>query len=91
MRTLDEIKKALAEVLDDRPRRQRRIEAFQSLVWEADEIEGDPSIETLVRDLAYDLDFYRADGQEADDPSFFGDARLEKKVKVALERLADAK
>jgi hypothetical protein len=45
----------------------------------------------ILGELAYDLNFFVADpARRAEDPSYYGDERLEKEIKVALRRLSEA-
>jgi hypothetical protein len=48
-----------------------------------------PAID-VVRDLAYDLDFFEPNsGKRAEDPAFYGVDRLDKEIREALSRLAE--
>jgi hypothetical protein len=72
----------LERILNDSGNRMIFIKEFQNLIWNAEE-----SIEVL-KDLAYDLDFYEPDEVlRMQDPSYFGNERLEKEIKAVLKKL----
>lgn len=69
----------LNQILHDKGGRKRLIKEFQSIVWN-----NDKSIE-LLRNLAYDLDFYEQDELiRAEDVAYYGDERLEYEVKMVI-------
>lgn len=65
--------------------RVQAVRTFQSLVWSSTQLTDDAAGERLLRDLAYDLDFYEPDvGRRREDPSYFGDERLCEEVSRVL-------
>jgi len=67
------------------------ISAFQTMVWHSDEWESHYSNDAVevLRDLAYDLDFYVADAQiRSEDPSYYGADRAIEEITTALRRIA---
>lgn len=87
MKTINRITAVLTRALEDPTHRTEHLRNFQQVIWEAEELSTDPQLECLLRDLAYDLDFYRAEAAEQDDPSYFGDSRLESDVTAVLARI----
>lgn len=72
----------LEKILNDKLNRKELIKEFQSQVWD-----NEKSIQ-ILRDLAYDLDFYEPDEiLRSDDPSYYGDERLEKEILVVIQKL----
>lgn len=88
MAALQDLIELLVQVLRDRARRVDHVKRFQELVWASEILDAAPDRVQLLRDLAYDLDFFEPDEQiRADDPAFYGDARLEEEIRSALRRL----
>jgi hypothetical protein len=74
-----------AEDADDRA---RRISAFQEAVWEDDGTDPEGPLETILRDLAYDIDYYEGDiSKRRESPSFYGEERLRHEVETAIGKL----
>ena len=72
----------LEKILNDKINRKELIKEFQSQVWNNAE-----ALEVL-KDLAYDLDFYEPNETlRMEDPSYYGDDRLEKQVLAAMQKL----
>jgi hypothetical protein len=68
----------------------KAINAFQTMVWHSEEWESHYSSDAVevLRDLAYDLDFYEPDASvQAQDPSYYGDERAIQEIGTALRRL----
>lgn len=67
--------------------RKKLVYDFQETVWNTDntdDVGADPVMEVL-RDLAYDLEYYVADPKvRGEDPSFYGEDRLEREIKNSL-------
>ncbi len=81
----------LIQALREPLRRKELVGRFQTLVWDG----LDPSLSSLARDvlreLAYDLDFFEANpSTRAEDGSYFGHRRFEEEVRAALVRLRQA-
>ena len=69
------------------PKRERLIKEFQQKVWNGADDFSVSGSEALA-ELAYDLDFYESDeNARREDSSFYGDERLEREIRRALERL----
>ena len=67
------------------------IRRFQSLVWDTPEADVvvDSREEEVLRDLAYDLEYFVADPKaRAEDPSYFGPERAMSEIEAALAKLA---
>jgi hypothetical protein len=72
----------LNKILSDIPNRKKNINEFQHIVWD------DENCDELYADLALDLDFYEPDEKlRKEDPSYYGDERLEKEIRSVLEKL----
>lgn len=89
MSDLPSFVKKLNRILDavEADDREKQVYEFQESVWNTDDTDDgvdDPVMEAL-RDLAYDLEYYVADPKvRAEDPSFYGEARLEQEIKNLL-------
>lgn len=78
--------KILEEILQNRQDREALIRDFQVLIW------NDENSSEILSSLAYDLDFYEPDEKKRnEDPSYFGDDRLEEEIKAALAKLKNKK
>ena len=67
--------------------RKKLVYDFQETVWNTDNTNdvGDDPVMEVLRDLAYDLEYYVADPKvRAEDPSFYGEDRLEREIKNSL-------
>ncbi len=82
----DVIMRELRGVLEEPDRRIRHIKTFQRLIWEHEDLGLDPEEHEILRDLAQDLDYYRVGG-ELNDPTYYGDERLESEVQSVLRRM----
>ena len=72
----------------DRVGRSVHVKNFQQLIWDSIEIDADPETSAVLRDLAYDLDFYEQDEQiRAEDPALYGDDRLVQEISSAMSKL----
>ncbi|MGE5341628.1 MAG: hypothetical protein ACM3SY_09120, partial [Candidatus Omnitrophota bacterium] len=61
---------------------------FQNYVFNADKISENPNIEAIIRELAYDLDYFEADERlRKEDPSFFGESKALEIVKDAYDQI----
>lgn len=89
MTTVKELSRLLVRVLRDPARRIEHVKRFQQIVWGTNDLQADPEIARVLRDLAYDLDLFEPDERErAEDPALYGDARLEQEIRAALTRVA---
>jgi hypothetical protein len=65
------------------------IKEFQNTVWDDNSID-DENINDILTDIAYILDFYEPDEEwRKEDPSYYGDDKLEILVKTAIQKLQD--
>ena len=72
----------LKKILSDKTNRKKLISEFQELVW------NDKNSNKILEELAYDLDFYEQDEHlRKEDPSYYGDERLDKEIKSAIQKL----
>jgi hypothetical protein len=80
----------LPEMLGDVTDRPNLIRRFQEVVWSTPAFANEDTCGRILRDLAYDLDYYEPDPRKrAEDPSFYGEDRLEREIRGALERLKE--
>ena len=85
---LSELINLLEQILSDRAQRAEHVKQLQQIVWNTINLHPDSEVIRILRDLAYDLDFFEPDDQvRADDPALYGDARLEEEIRSTLERL----
>jgi hypothetical protein len=85
-------KRELIELLEravaDQARRSEHIKRFQKSVWATNDLDLDPETARLVRDLAYDLDFFEPDDRvRGQDPAYYGDDRLLDEIRSVLLKL----
>lgn len=72
--------------------RQHFIAKFQQAVWDAPEDSSAGREWEILRDLAYDLDFYEPnETSRAESSSYFGDEQAEKEIEAALAKLKPEK
>jgi hypothetical protein len=91
MAIVQELVDLLVRALHDRPGRVEHVKRFQEAVWSTENLQAELENVRLLRDLAYDLDFYEPDDQaRADSPASYGDARLEEEIRSALQQLTEA-
>lgn len=78
----------MAEVLRaDRPRTEA-IRSFRNAVWHSSPLASEEWAWRLLRDLAYDLDYYEPDAKEREEEaSYFGDERCRELISSALNDL----
>jgi hypothetical protein len=70
---------------EDPSQRAEHIAAFQAEVWSTGEQLGSERLDRLLRDLAFDLDFYEPEPRiRMEDPSYFGEERLQQSLDAAL-------
>ncbi len=89
MVALPELLELLEKALTDRVGRGDHLWRFERLVWDTEEIIGDdPLTDDILRDLAYDLDYYEPDPvARAESSAYYGDDGLEHVIQTALRRL----
>lgn len=64
------------------------LKEFQLKVLNSERISEDSDIEVLIRDLAYDLDYYEADEKKrSEDSSFFGDDKAIELVIATYDKI----
>jgi hypothetical protein len=82
----------LRAILESQSGKQELVGKFQKLVWSTHPRELQSREDEILRDLAYDLDFYEGDPKiRREDFSFYGDERLEAEIVAALEKLEPPK
>jgi hypothetical protein len=83
-----ELIELLERAIADRTLRVRLVKQFQKRVWDSNDLDSEPHIARVLRDLAFDLDFFEPDEKErADDPALYGEDRLEEEIRSALLKL----
>jgi hypothetical protein len=82
------LKELLCETLcSSGEERIKALKEFQNIVWNETSIK-DEDINDLLTDAAYIFDFYEPNEEwRKEDPSYYGDERLEKEIKSAIEKL----
>jgi hypothetical protein len=91
MAPTDELVALLHEILRDPSRRKELIFRFEKLVNNLPDNQEEDEAAEILGDLAWDFAFYVQDpvvGRE--DPSYYGDERLEEEIRDALRRLGVA-
>jgi len=80
---------AMLECALDKPHeRARFIAKFQQAVFDAPSSTTNTVEWQILRNLAYDLDFYEPDPQiRAEDSSYFGDEQAEREIRSALKEI----
>ncbi|WP_126972914.1 hypothetical protein [Gynurincola endophyticus] len=88
MKSTIEIIESLHKIILERePIRMELIKSFQNKVWEDESIK-DETLNEILSGLAYDLDFYEPNEDwRNEDPSYYGDDRLEKEIRIAIQKL----
>jgi hypothetical protein len=88
MKSTIEIIESLYKILSERePVRIELIKSFQNEVWDNESIKNE-TLNEILSGLAYDLDFYEPNEEwRKEDPSYYGDDRLEKEIKIAIQKL----
>lgn len=82
--------KLMRAIVSDRRSLPGAIASFQRLVWK-EPLAGSCAAQEILRDLAYDLEYYEPDPvARAEDPSFFDDDRAVAEVEAALTRIQQA-
>lgn len=69
--------------------RSQKVAEFQRLVWEEPADATDPAVE-ILKDLAYDLDFYvSSPAARREDQAFYDDERFAAEVDSAFQKLRE--
>jgi len=88
MAATQELIELLERVVAERPLRVELVKNFQERVWDSNDLGDDPHVAGVLRDLAYDLDFFEPDEiARADDPALYGEDRLIEEIRSALQKL----
>jgi len=67
------------------------IRNFQKLVWNFNGTIHSESVDSILRDLAYDLDYYEPDSLwRMQDSSFYGEKRAIEEISAAFVKLQSA-
>jgi len=78
------MQKILEQILQDKQNRSMLIKEFQELIW------NDENANEILSELAYDLDFYEPNEEwRKEDPSYYGDDRLEEEIQAAIQKLKE--
>jgi hypothetical protein len=91
MAAVEELLDLLVLALRDPFRRKDSIAKFQAIVWKGLDPALPASVRDVLRDLAYDLDFFdpRPDFR-SEDGALYGHGRTESEIRGALEKLRAA-
>jgi len=87
---IDKLKGLLDEALiSSGELRMKAIKEFQNTVWDDTSIQND-SLNDVLTDAAYIFDFYEPNEEwREEDPSYYGDDRLEEEIKSAIQKLQE--
>ncbi|MBA3987160.1 MAG: hypothetical protein H0X63_11450 [Flavobacteriales bacterium] len=84
--------KILNDIIQHEKERKSLISEFQEEVWNGDAYEAKGNELEILKDLAYDLDYYQSDPlMRKEEPSYYGNDRLEKEIKEVLRKLSKQK
>jgi len=88
MKTIVELIQVLQTILDaEHPDRVKLIKEFQEEVWNDESIQ-DKTLNEILAEFAYDLDFYEPDKEwRKEASSYYGDDKLEEVVKNTIQKL----
>ncbi|MEH3114031.1 hypothetical protein [Pedobacter terrae] len=88
MKSNIELIQLLQTVLEGEHRvKQMLIKKFQEEVWNDESIQ-DETLNEILSELAYDLDFYESNEEwRKESLSYYGDDRLEEVIKTAIQKL----
>jgi hypothetical protein len=80
----------MQKIVRDRRALSEAIASFQQLVWK-EPLRGSSAVQEILRDLAYDLEYYEPDPRaRAEDSSFYDDERAIAEIEEALARIERA-
>lgn len=85
---LNNIVKLLFEAYNSQGKeRESKIKKVQELIWE-DQTINDEKLNDILTDIAYNLDFYEPNEEwRKENPSFYGDEKLEKEIRGSLKKI----
>lgn len=84
---VSEIVKLMREIVRDRRALPEAIASLQRLVWK-EPLTGSSAAQEILRELAYDLEYYEPDPRaRAEDSSFYDGARAVAEIEEALTRI----
>jgi hypothetical protein len=76
----------LEQAVSEPDRRAEHVRRFREAVFQDESLEG--PVGEVLRDLAYDLDFYQPDpSRRNEDPALFDDTRAVAEIEDALQRI----
>ena len=89
MPTLSQFTDMLVAIRDAaEPVRSQHVQRFQEAVWNSEALGVPEEVEGVVRELAYDLDFYSSDpAARAQDAALYGEQRLREEIEAALTKI----
>lgn len=91
MATVEQMLHLLAMALEEPAQMKENIAKFQSMVWEGLDPSLPSNVRDVLRDLAYDLDFFEPRSEvRKEDGTLYGHARAEEEIREALEKLRAA-
>lgn len=86
----EQLLKLLSNALQNPAGRKLALHQFQQQVWNVPDPPLTGDAWEVLADLAHDLEFYEPDPKaREEDPSFYGDERLQEEIRTALARLKD--
>jgi len=86
--SIEAIIRQLEDALDSEADLGQRIKAIQDAVWASPGDEHRKNEWGVLRELAYDLDFFVSDPKHRmEDASYFGEDRARDEIRSALDRL----
>jgi len=87
---VSEVVKLMREMVRDRRALPEAIASLQQLVWK-EPLTGSSAAQEILRELAYDLEYYEPDPRaRAEDSSFYDDDRAVAEIEEALTRIERA-
>lgn len=91
MSSIEQLLELLAMALQDPFRRKESVAKFQAIVWEGLDPALPANVRAVLRDLAYDLDFFEPEREvRSEDGTLYGHERAEREIREALEKLRAA-
>jgi hypothetical protein len=91
MTTVEQLLELLLVALREPLRRRETIAKFQAIVWEGLDPALPENVRDVLRDLAYDLDFFEPRREvQSEDRALYGHERVEREFRDALEKLRAA-
>jgi hypothetical protein len=91
MVTVEQLVDLLVLALREPLRRKEIVAKFQAKVWEGLDPTLSPNVRDVLRDLAYDLDFFEMPRDvRSEDATLYGHKRLEREILDAFAKLKAA-